>query len=233
MTAAELARRHGVTAQTVRDWVRSGLPGRRRGKVFTFEQKIADAWVRANYDADRRNGGKREGAGRKPKARTATKTTKTSKTPAALPEPIPTTPAELERLAAAGQLTTAGLNRAAEAIRLRRLMRDEDLEAGRLIDAKDAEHAWTQGLQAMRAQLEQMAARTAAKLGEVMTLPAALVPQVRGLLTEEVDAALLACAAALTRLADEHDNSDRTGLTDSTDRPPPAGEPGGPGAGPA
>ena len=111
-TVGEFAARHGVTPQTVRNWIRRGVIPARGGpaddgtrRPFTIETDAADAAL----DAHRRgnaHGGARRGAGR-PTAKKAAKTAAREPEGPTL-QPIEVL-AEIGRRAEAGEIPDDGL----------------------------------------------------------------------------------------------------------------------------
>jgi len=70
LSPLEFGRRHGVTDQTARNWIRRGLPAEHDAAdgSYRIDPAKGDAWVKTNV-GEAPHGGKRRGAGRKKKRR--------------------------------------------------------------------------------------------------------------------------------------------------------------------
>lgn len=150
MTPAAFGRRHGKSAQTVRNWIRAGvIPA--AGPPYMIDPARADAALEAHQRANG-HGGARPGAGRPPKAREEQVTPigalteirrrhAEGETPAdalALDYVINCTQAELEAVCCFSEemrVTQAGLDRQKTIQEIRRRKRENDLAESRLVDA--------------------------------------------------------------------------------------------------
>ena len=103
---------------------------------------------------------------------------------------IPTNVEELQKLAESGKLTRTAIAMAVEAIKLRKAMREEDEEAGKLVATAIVETAWTRGVQALRAAIEQLPAAIAARAQGGLSLTGPQVGELRRLLVEQCEAAM-------------------------------------------
>jgi len=46
ITIQQMAEKYNVTKQTIRNWIKQGLPHIKLGNVLRFEEKESDSWIR-------------------------------------------------------------------------------------------------------------------------------------------------------------------------------------------
>lgn len=215
VTASELAGRHGVTSQSVRNWMNAGMPaaGRTKAGAYLFDPSECGAWIRANRGGTA-HGGKRRRAGR-PRLHERTDRRMAERMDAArvraevggrdgppvgamrAEDLLRVTHEEVRALAAVADeagLTASQLQRLKTMIEVRAMERAEAERAGKLVDAERVREAFERRLRGAVRRLEAVPDRVADAvlnaLGSRGVPTAGLDPVVREAAMDEVIAAV-------------------------------------------
>lgn len=165
-----LAAALGVTAQSIRNYAREGMPvaGRTPDGHARYDLAACQAWHKANKP-EPAHGGRRPGAGRKPGTQTIA--TPGGGPPGPPPPPagvalagLPTTPEGIIEALGRGDIDLATARQIGEAIKAASGRQRLDQERGELLERADVEKAW-------RGHLAELAAA-------LRTLPRSMTPAV-------------------------------------------------------
>jgi phage terminase Nu1 subunit (DNA packaging protein) len=186
LTTRELAERWGVSAQTVRAYVRQGMP--------RTSERAAAAW-RSRHHPDpehgRRNGGRKPGAGRprssepdaaKPEREPARQDRKTG--------PLPTDASAIMRLAQQGRLTLHELSIVQQALRATQHSVELEVQMGKLVEAEEVRSVWVETLAAFRIELSGIGPKAAATAVAELGLSPARQQQLASLVGSMITRAL-------------------------------------------
>lgn len=162
-----IAKAWGLTAQTVRAYVRQGMP--------TTSMGAAKKWRAAHKpdpDWGVRGGGRKEGAGRPKGAATKKSAGKPKVAAGALPPgPLPTEAGEILRLVGGGKLTLYQINVVKQALMATQQSMELRREMGELVLASEVRDAWTETLAAFAIELAGIGAKVAIQAVAEFGLP--------------------------------------------------------------
>jgi hypothetical protein len=170
-----------------------------------FDIAVCRTWAAANK-GEVFKGGKRPGAGRKPRVKAATTAAREMINNANPVEPVKTfkgesddgdempinasSVEELLELAAAGRLSAAQARRMKDTLGAAGLKLEIEQELGELVKVEDVEAEWGSHMRSMRVRLDSMAARITQDLRQALELTQEQCGAVRQIVQAEVDRAL-------------------------------------------
>ena len=214
-TAKRLAELLGVSDQTIYNWRGDGMPSVRRDGVDMFDIAACRTWASANK-GETFKGGKRPGAGRKPRVKSAPAAAAEMVRTVHPVEPVQTfkgaggggdedgdsmpinasSVEELLELAARGELSAAQARRMKDTLGAAGLKLEIEQELGELVKVEDVELEWGSHMRSMRVRLDSMAARITQELRQALELTQEQCGTVRGIVQVEVDRALEALSGS-------------------------------------
>lgn len=187
VTAKKLAEVFGVTVQTVGDYVARGMIPAVKKPRRLFDVAECEKWRAVNVPA-RGHGGKRGGAGKKPKLAPENTPTNAADDPATGPGSLGEsikqaiaevrdigdlasgTPAAIQELITNGKLTAVEAKRMLDIIRAAKEKTDLDLKLGTLVERDKVRSAFGQHLRAVRMNLDGLPAAAESRIRDLLKL---------------------------------------------------------------
>lgn len=185
----DFAALRGVTPRAVRYWLTQGLPAASRNPVRLLGSEAA-RWAdqHTTPDSPYSHGGRRAAEAEKTPAEPSA--ARPGGAGADRGVQIDLSERGLEAAIADGSLSARGLDMMREALKVRAALRADAVSRGTLLRADEVERVWASTLTRLRAALDTLPGRTAARLQTELSLRTSIVPATRRVIEEELLAVL-------------------------------------------